>query len=77
VRGRYWPVTDLDAVPQRLAECSARPVIFGVEPLDAFWDTDEPTPPTPGNPRSRSRGQRSSAREALGWRALSILGTAD
>lgn len=41
MRGRYWRVPDLDAVLQRLAACSARTVIFDVEPLVAFWDTDE------------------------------------
>ena len=43
MRGRYWRVTDLDAVLQRLAACSAKTVIFDVEPLVAFWDTDELT----------------------------------
>jgi len=43
VRGRYWRVADLDAVLQKVAESSARTVIFDVEPLVAFWDTDELT----------------------------------
>jgi predicted HAD superfamily phosphohydrolase YqeG len=33
----------LDAVLQKVAETSARTVIFDVEPLVAFWDTDELT----------------------------------
>ena len=43
MRGRYWRAADLDAVLRKVAESSARTVIFDVEPLVAFWDTDEPT----------------------------------
>ncbi len=39
-RGRYCEAADLAAALRRVADMGARTVIFDVEPLVAFWDTD-------------------------------------
>jgi len=43
MRESYSRATDVAAVVARVVELHAKTVIFDVEPLAAFWDTDEET----------------------------------
>jgi predicted HAD superfamily phosphohydrolase YqeG len=41
VRSSYHPITDEDAVAQRIRDSAARTVVLDVEPLVASWDTSQ------------------------------------